>query len=69
MQVDDHVLIRFTDERVECVYISIREDFFYNPGREFLFSFNVTNPSDRFQGPNQVTLEVVENGKRCFLWY
>ena len=47
-----------------CVSVSIREDKVYNPDRKFFVKFEVVNGADRFEGPSEATIEIVENGEK-----
>ena len=58
-----HGVFRFDRQRINCISVSIGDDLIYNPGREYLVSFNILDQSDRFQGPNQIRFEIVDNGK------
>ena len=51
-------------QRVGCVSISIEEDLLYTPDRLFLVTFQTVESGDRFEGPNQISIEIVENGEK-----
>ena len=50
-------------QRVSCVSVSTEEDFLYTPDRTFIVTFQTVESGDRFEGPNQIMIEIVENGK------
>ena len=37
----------------------------YTPDRVFLVTLEAVESGDRFEGPNQISLEIVENGEEC----
>ena len=51
-------------QRVGCVSISTEEDLLYTPDRVFLVTFQTVESGDRFEGPNQISVEIVENGEK-----
>ncbi len=51
-------------QRVSCVSISTEEDLLYTPDRTFLVTFQTVESGDRFEGPNQISIEIVENGEK-----
>ena len=51
-------------QRVGCVSVSIEEDLLYTPDRLFLVTFQAVESGDRFEGPNQINIEIVENGEK-----
>lgn len=54
-------------QQVSCMSVSINEDMVYSPGRIFLISFEGDERRDRFEGPTEITIEIVENGENQLL--
>ena len=50
-------------QRVSCVSIGIEEDLVYTPDRMFLVTLQPVESGDRFDGPSQISIEIVENGE------
>lgn len=44
--------------------VSKEEDFLYMPDRVFLTTFQTVESGDRFEGPNEISVEIVENGEK-----
>ena len=54
-------------QRVSCIFLSIDEDLIYSPGREYLLQFEVVESTDRFEGPTQVIVQIIENGEDVYV--